>query len=751
MEGVPEAGNWAPIHTASHHGDVTAVQEILAAEHGSPTATWIATERGDLPIHLAAHRAQCDTLAVLAAAGQSTIDAVNHAGWTPLMLVLCADAPPARRLASAQLLLAAGASCHMCAPGGWSPVLMAAQRGDVPMLAMLFSDLPTGGAAALTAARTAQGDGPLHLAAHAGSVGSVRLLLSAGVAVDALNARGLDATELAINAACNEAGDLSDASTARFEDIIALLRAAAVADSGAAAPGSASVRGLGKGGRSGNWGPLHTVAGASAKLPLRRLFALASALRRAGCNDCSGSGHSPPARALAEGEHDEPGTAAELAVRAGRPALAALIRAPPPPPLTLLALRRPLEGHAPKHVLLVEGSVPLPTLPTEGKQLHRATLKAMSTLEHSLMEQQQQQQRHDSATASSELRAQAQAEYEEAAAAGAVARVGGSRCRWRSFGLLAEIYPQPPSPQVIFPGRRPAPIPGRLSRDDLEEAQSLAVAARAVAARESLQTALARIVWTPEARAARASAGSRNAGAEATGGVASEPVPPAAVALPRGGRRWPSHLPVYCQSLRWMAPGEEASSAGGSSAGEGDAGAGGGGVEVLEVEPQRSTPLLHTAHLELLREVLGRDAIEREDDESGGRHWAIYAEDLTRRLPHEGEDGGAGGAGGAGEGGGEGGGVGCCGHGEEGGTGEGWQAVAEVFSLDTPLLLAFATEASTRRAHEAVDAAMHEAHAQGHDEHEEDDDDDEGERGGSGDDEGGVGGCEDLGGLMMMN
>ena len=221
-----------------------------------------------------------------------------------------------------------------------------------------------------------------------------------------------------------------------------------------------------------------------------------------------------------------------------------------------------------------------------------------------------------------------------------------------------------------------------------------------------------------------------------------------------------SKLPSYRQRRRWSHVEVEGGSGEGGKTGGGERGGGergggerGGGrvnpivrVDVVELEPQRGAPLLHEAHMELLMEALGPTALrgddddEEEEEEEDGREeaaaaasssplngastrdhswprgrtpaapqapplpvrpWSVYAEalewpaSLPLPLPSgdPGEAVGAGGAGGAG----------------------GWNATAEIYSLDTPLLLSFATE-------HGVHAALA---ARGEDDDDDDDDEEE--------------------------
>ncbi len=129
-------------------------------------------------------------------------------------------------------------------------------------------------------------------------------------------------------------------------------------------------------------------------------------------------------------------------------------------------------------------------------------------------------------------------------------------------------------------------------------------------------------------RVARAAVWAGRVAATASAGGAGEAVPPAGEAVP-------TRLPQYKQRRRWV---EEE-------------------VELIEVRPSFDAPLLHQAHLAMLREALG-DGFDAEgvvDAPPAERPWCLYTEE------------GGGGFGGA-------------------------EAAVKLFSLDAPLLLAFAAE-----------------------------------------------------------
>ena len=150
-------------------------------------------------------------------------------------------------------------------------------------------------------------------------------------------------------------------------------------------------------------------------------------------------------------------------------------------------------------------------------------------------------------------------------------------------------------------------------------------------------------------------------------------------------------------------------------------------LEVVELAPQTHTPLVHDIHLAMLREVLGAAALDDDDDGGGGggggvRPWAVYAEDLAYHSPgaameDAAESAAASAAAAAAA-------ASMAGTGVTAGVAASaaasaaaaaaaaaaeaeaveWAATAEVFSLDTALLLAFAAEsAERRRRHEVAE------------------------------------------------
>lgn len=639
------ASPWSVLHSAAHRGDEAAVAEALSQQddNGLVVAT---TVQGDTALHLAAHSSSGACVRRLLQAG-APVNALNHGGWSPLMLALLSDASVPRRLDCIAPLLSHGAnitheegSCRE--KGGWCALLLAAQRGDSAALALLVDTARRSGSDASVAAllgglATAQGDGALHLACHAGSEACVRLLLTAGAPVAALNKKGLDPLTLALSAACAEEADHGDVQTASWERILTLLDAASARTSDAR-PVALPFR------RDGSR-LLRMLAAAPAAVPLRRLCALCALLRRLGCAD-----DSPDA---SDEGHDE--RASVVAARRGRHTLAALIRAPMPPRRCLVCIRQPLEGASPDSICVLEGAIDRAPLETEHEGLRRAVLLTCRPAEHALRDHHQ---------AESALENEAAAEAETAAYDSATAAIGGVRRRWRAFRLAGDLPP----------GDGEDELPSRAALTAVVSAHASARAAIA-AAGDLLGEQISHACGTAHHALEPQSA-------EPDGSAAAE-----AAAATRGLTAY------YRQCRRWidvdLGDGDGDGTPAGTKGRCADS-----AIEMLELRPLTSAPLLHDTHMQMLREVLGADAIDEDDD---GRHrpWSIYAEDLSvsspaelRSAPHRPKVEPQ-----------------ACKHsgttamGNEKG---GWHAAAEVFSLDTPLLMAFAAEEAERALHMAV-------------------------------------------------
>ena len=259
----------------------------------------------------------------------------------------------------------------------------------------------------LQAQQTCEGDGALHLAAHAGSTGCMRLLLAAGAPHTAgRNAHGLSAAELAVHKACLDTG--AAATEEDSDSYVAGLRLLAAAGSPL---GATSMR---------------RVAAAAAGVDEWRLLRLAAVMRRAEPGNASGrrgeggeggedsedseggagggesgegeggggeggggkrgGGEDSSGVGAAAGERTKKADASAVAVTRGRRELAALLRAPPPPRGPLLYLRCPIEGGSPEAIVVTEGSHAAPDPATVSSGLWAALYARYRTLiRHSLM------------------------------------------------------------------------------------------------------------------------------------------------------------------------------------------------------------------------------------------------------------------------------------------------------------------------------------------------------------------------------
>ena len=644
--------SWLPLHTASHEGNAKTVDRLL--RESREEALDARTSKGDSALHLCSLGAHESTMRLLLEAGADA-NLRNHCGWTPLVMCALASAPAVNRISCIRALLNGRADPQSAAEGGWTTLLVSANRGDHQVLATLLDLAGPTRCEALLAARTAPGqDSALHLAAHAGSDLSVRLLLAAGSDAGLLNAQGLNAASLALSAAFAEGADLDDATTARFEWILERLVAATP-------QGSARRLGL-----------MHTIVGAPRHVPLRRLVAFAVVLRRAGFDDAPEPAH--------------PELPSLIATRCGRHALASLLRATQPWSRPLLCLRRPVEAEAPIRIVVHEGAVSRPTLRAEDPSLRLAVLRTMRSSDEAHRASGREAATDAAVAEVSEIAA------EEAAAA----VVGGPRVRWRSFRLVGEL----PYDDAGANGSSELPFSAAGLR-------SLKTIAEHRPPTEALPAAIMACLQTT----LQDSNGSR---------VPSEPQSNSAGLLTN--RRQP---PVYTQRRRWAGRSGSNHQPAVVTTDEPDAEANGHAanghrthgsrpqdtaaghaprMDVMELEPQRGAPLLHDAHLQLLIETLGPAAIE--DDGDGDmqtaqmRPWAVYAESSAEHavppaLVSMASSSAT----------------------QEGGD---WSATAEVFSLETPLLLSFAVDAQEQ-------ASLAAAMGEDEDNDDDDDDDDDGE------------------------
>ena len=312
-----------------------------------------------------------------------------------------------------------------------------------------------------------------------------------------------------------------------------------------------------------------------------------------------------------------------------------------------------------------------PQLECEPPRLRRALLRAMRSPEEA----------HGSRESILRSQDPAAAEAAEAALQEAILATlgGGVRERWRTFELVGEM-PAATTP-MLQTGSGEEDGGMVIAGGAPEEAKATLCAAGAAkrhGAGEPLAEAIAACKQPPP-QAPPPQAQQQPASANAADLLAA--MPAQARSTYRQSRRWGDDMWGH---LRLVAPPP------GAANGSGGGGGGGGAtlVEVVELKPEHGAPLLRDAHLDMLREVLGSAAmaaaaggVDEEEEEEDTQPWGVYREVLgdAREV-------------------------------------EGWEATAEVFSLDAPLLLAFAAEAE---AHASMLAALT---AEEQDEEYEDDD-----------------------------
>ncbi|MBS0396905.1 MAG: ankyrin repeat domain-containing protein, partial [Proteobacteria bacterium] len=196
LESVPATGAGPDRRTALHEAADGQQAEAarLLIEHGAAVEAKDAA--GDTPLLVAARRGAAPVVAVLLEA-RADADVTDARGGTPLMLAAAAQSPR-----SVQLLLERGADPKRRNAQGLSALDLAERLGNAPaaqeMVAMLRAHGATGVARA-TAVREARGDDlfkgwtPAMVAAERGDLAALRAALAAGADVNAADGRGVTA------------------------------------------------------------------------------------------------------------------------------------------------------------------------------------------------------------------------------------------------------------------------------------------------------------------------------------------------------------------------------------------------------------------------------------------------------------------------------------------------------------------------------------------------------------------------------
>jgi len=185
-----------PLAFAAREGKMAAVQELLKAGADAN----IADVKGDLPLHLSAEAGDVGSIKLLLPNTTQGVNVLGDKQFTSLTLAAMAG-----KAAAVEELLWVGADANIAAANGSLPLHFAAQAGDVKSIMMLLP-LTTDGVnvlgednatplafAAMTGKTVAvqellkagadaniadiYGDVPLHIAAKAGDVDSIKLLL----------------------------------------------------------------------------------------------------------------------------------------------------------------------------------------------------------------------------------------------------------------------------------------------------------------------------------------------------------------------------------------------------------------------------------------------------------------------------------------------------------------------------------------------------------------------------------------------
>jgi len=191
-----------PLMLAASYGKVDSVRLLL--DNGADVHA--RNKQGQTALMLATVEGQAAAARVLIEEGAAALDAADLRGDQALMLAARKGGPDLTRL-----LLSAGAPTEARNHEGMTPLMVAASvvhtkeqdsTGQLAVLSLLLA------ARANIEAEDHERGTPLMVAAAAGSARVVRLLLQNGAKVDAIDARGLSAMELAMRGAHDECMDV---------------------------------------------------------------------------------------------------------------------------------------------------------------------------------------------------------------------------------------------------------------------------------------------------------------------------------------------------------------------------------------------------------------------------------------------------------------------------------------------------------------------------------------------------------------
>lgn len=189
---APTATGWTPLLLAAKAGHVAAVRQLL----DSGASVNLPSRRGRTPLMVAVEACQVEVAEVLLQFG-AALSPTLPGGWTVLHL---ACHVPGNRT-TIQQLLRARADANALTEEGWAPLHLAVQSRDESNVQTLLAAEPPPAALADVQVPLS----PLHVAAEAGSVGIVLLLLQSKVVpVDAVAEHGITALHLAAGASQSE-------------------------------------------------------------------------------------------------------------------------------------------------------------------------------------------------------------------------------------------------------------------------------------------------------------------------------------------------------------------------------------------------------------------------------------------------------------------------------------------------------------------------------------------------------------------